>query len=57
MFSWHLCPRLCSSDAFDLQYGVGILRMREGLGMGLDHAEATIFNDPNEPTPPLTDDG
>jgi len=48
---------LCFSDAFDLQYGVGILRMKEGFGMGLDPADATIFNDPSEPTPPLTDDG
>ncbi|KAK7115879.1 solute carrier family 12 member 3-like [Littorina saxatilis] len=43
-------------DAFDLHYGVGILRMREGLGMGLDAGDATIFNDPNDPTPPPTDD-
>ncbi|XP_076465820.1 solute carrier family 12 member 1-like isoform X2 [Babylonia areolata] len=43
-------------DAFDLHYGVGILRVKEGLGSGMDEGDATIFNDPNDPSPPQTDD-
>ena len=37
---------LMCSDAFDLNCGVGILRVKEGLGMGLDLGDATIFKDP-----------
>jgi hypothetical protein len=42
------------SDAFDLECGVGILRLPEGLGMGLEALDATIFNDP---TDAATDEG
>ncbi|KAL8575172.1 hypothetical protein ACOMHN_042482 [Nucella lapillus] len=43
-------------DAFDLHYGVGILRVKEGLGSGMNEGDPTIFNDPNEPSPAQTDD-
>lgn len=41
---------LCSSDAFDLNYGVGLLRLQEGFGLDVD-MDATFMPDG------LTEDG
>ena len=38
---------VCHSDAFDMKYGVGILRLHEGFGLDLD-LETNVLNDYTE---------
>lgn len=44
---------LCCSDAFDLQYGVVILRLRDGLDVSHIQGQGAVFFSPPPPPVPV----